>query len=251
VHERPTGRAATEDEPCKDSAGRDRVTPARMVPNLKIPTPVSLVYAAATPPLLVKGRCVAQQGAELTLEVPEGTDLPAGHSVIVDFSAEAGVSRVIANVRQREGTRLQVKVTRVPTSDKREYPRMNGGITLKYFVIAGNNPGAVDNWLQGGKAEGKVFEPDPFMNFSVTGLAFDDLNTCADGDTLAFTLSVPGAAHTWRGAAQVVRIWKIPIDERDESIPATHRIAVQFSVLPDEAAEALRVHTERIQEAWL
>ncbi len=222
-----------------------------MVPNLKLPAPVSLVYAAATPPLLVKGRCVSQAGNELTLDVPEGTDLPAGHSVIVDFSAEAGVSRVIATVGLSEGTRLLVKVTRVPTPEKREYPRMNGGITLKYFVISGNNPDAVDAWLKGGNATGKLYEPDPFMNFSVTGLAFDDLDTCSDGDTLAFTLNVPGVSHTWRGAARVVRIWKIPIDERDESIPATHRIAVHFSVLPEDAAEALRVHTQRIQEAWL
>ncbi len=222
-----------------------------MLPTLKLPAQVSLVYAAATPPLLVKGRCVAQAADALTLEVPEGTDLPAASTVIVDFAAESGVSRVIASVTSVEGGRVALKVTRVPIPEKREYPRMNGGIVLKYFVVPGKDDAAVDAWIGGGEPVGKLHEPDPFMNFSVTGLAFDDLETCADGDTLGFTITVPGAGHTWRGAARVVRVWKIPIDERDDSIPATHRIAVNFLSLPDDAAEALRLHTQRIQEAWL
>lgn len=222
-----------------------------MLPTLKLPAQVSLVYAAATPPLLVKGRCVAQANDGITLEVPEGTNLPDGSSVIVDFTPESGVSRVIAAVSSVSGGRVELRVTRVPIKEKREYPRMNGGIVLKYFVVPGRDDAAVDAWMAGGEAPGKLHEPDPFMNFSVTGLAFDDLETCADGDTLGFTITVPGAGHTWRGAARVVRVWKIPIDERDESIEATHRVAVNFLALPDEAAEALRKHTQRIQEAWL
>jgi hypothetical protein len=89
------------------------------------------------------------------------------------------------------------------------------------------------------------------MNFSVTGLAFDDVETCQADDHLGFVITIPREEHTWRGVAHVVRVWRIPIDERDDSIPATHRIAVNFLQLPDDARAALGRHTERIQEAWL
>jgi hypothetical protein len=105
--------------------------------------------------------------------------------------------------------------------------------------------------MRGGAPTGQEFEPDPFMNFSVTGLAFDDIESCRADDLLGFVITIPREAHTWRGVASVVRVWRIPIDERDESIAATHRIAVNFTELPDDARLALGRHTERIQEAWL
>jgi hypothetical protein len=225
-----------------------------MTPNLRLPAGVSIVHAASTPPLLVKGRCLSQEGDAIVLEVPVGTSFPAGAQLVVDFAADAGISRAIVHLLQGvpdPDQRITARITRVPTPEKREYPRMNGGITLRYFVVPPTGQAQIEAWLRGGAEVGKVFEPDPFMNFSVTGLAFDDVETCTDGDLLGFTITVPGAPHTWRGAASVVRVWKIPVDERDDSIPATHRVAVNFTDLPDDAREALRAHTQRIQEAWL
>ncbi len=221
-----------------------------MLPNLKLPAQVSIVHATAVPPLLVKGRCVAQTGDELLVEVPDGSDLPPNAQLIIDFAGDCGVSRAIVALLGRRDGKLLVQVTRIPTADKREYPRMHGGITLKYHVLPGGTAG-VEAWLRGGAPAGAEYEPDPFMNFSVTGLAFDDVESCKDGDHIGFLLTVPGAPHTWRGVASVVRVARIPIDERDDTIPATHRIAVNFTDLPDEARVALGKHTERIQEAWL
>ncbi|GDX80306.1 hypothetical protein LBMAG42_21170 [Deltaproteobacteria bacterium] len=223
-----------------------------MLPNLKLPAQVSIVCAKAVPPLLVRGRCVAQNGDELSLEVPSGTELPANAPLIIDFTSESGVNRAIAAYLGKRDGNLLVQVTRVPTPDKREYPRMNGGITLRYHVLPkANAADALDAWMRGGKPVAQEHEPDPFMNFSVTGLAFDDLETCAEADVLAFVITVPGAPHSWRGAAVVVRVSRIPIDERDDTIPATHRVAVEFTEIPDDARVALGHHTERIQEAWL
>lgn len=225
-----------------------------MVPSLRLPSPVSIVHAASNPPLLVKGRCVGQEGDVVTLEVPEGTVFPDGASLIVDFAPDAGVTRAIVHPLDSGpvlGGRLRAKVVRVPTPEKREYPRMNGGITLRYFVVKGDPAAGVDAWLRGATPPAVMHEPDPFMNFSVTGLAFDDLETCKDGDMLAFTITVPRVNLTWRGACSVVRVWRIPVDERDDSIPATHRVAVHFVELPDDARAALKEHTERIQDAWL
>ncbi len=223
-----------------------------MLPNLKLPAQVSIVHAASVPPVLVKGRCVTQTGDELSIEVPQGTELPPNVQLIVDFAGEPGVSRaIVAVLGQRDG-RLLVQVVRVPTSDKREYPRMHGGITLRYHQLPrATAAAAAEDWMRGGPPVGPEHEPDPFMNFSVTGLAFDDVLTCQEEDLLGILVKIPGDDHTWRGVAWVIRVSKIPIDERDESIDATHRIAVNFQELPDEARIALGKHTERIQEAWL
>ncbi len=150
------------------------------------------------------------------------------------------------------GANLLVKVTRVPVSDQREFPRMHGGISLRYHILARTNPEAASEaWLRGAEPPAQEFEPDPFMNFSVTGLAFDDIESCRANDLLGFVITIPHEPHTWRGVASVIRVWRIPIDERDDTIPATHRIGVTFVDLPDDARAALGRHTERIQEAWL
>jgi hypothetical protein len=223
-----------------------------MLPSLKLPAHVSIVHTATAPPRIVKGTCVAQSGDELSLEVPPDAGLPPNVPLIVDFSAESGVNRAIVVVLGNRDGRLLVKVTRVPTPDKREFPRMNGGISLRYHVLPRTDgEAAAEAWMRGGAPTGQEFEPDPFMNFSVTGLAFDDIECCRADDLLGFVITIPREAHTWRGVASVVRVWRIPIDERDESIAATHRIAVNFTELPDDARLALGRHTERIQEAWL
>ncbi|MSQ02991.1 MAG: hypothetical protein EXR71_14070 [Myxococcales bacterium] len=223
-----------------------------MLPKLKLPAQVSIVHASAVPPLLVKGRCVTQAGDELSIEVPPGTELPASVQLIVDFAGEPGVSRAIVTVLGHRDGRLLVQILRVPTSDQREYPRMHGGITLRYHLLPRATAAeAAEVWMRGGPPAGREYDPDPFMNFSVTGLAFDDVVTCQEHDLLGILVKVPGVDHTWRGVASVVRVSKIPIDERDDTIAATHRISVNFHELPDEARVALGKHTERIQEAWL
>ncbi len=223
-----------------------------MLPSLKLPAHVSIVHTATAPPRIVKGTCVAQSGDELSLEVPPDAGLPPNVPLIVDFSADSGVNRAIVVVLGHSDGRLLVKVTRVPTPDKREFPRINGGISLRYHVLQRTDgAAAADAWMRGGAHTGQEFEPDPFMNFSVTGLAFDDVESCRADDLIGFVITIPREAHTWRGVASVVRVWRIPIDERDESIAATHRIAVNFTELPDDARLALGRHTEYIQEAWL
>ena len=223
-----------------------------MLPNLKLPTQVAVICANASPPLLARGRCIVQNGDELTLDLAGTNDIPANATLILDFMEEPAIDRVIsAYMGKREG-HVIVQVTRLHHSDKREFPRMNGGISLRYHVLPKEDTGAaLDAWLRGGEANSTEHDPDPFMNFSVTGLAFDDLETCAGGDHLAFVITVPGSEHSWRGAASVVRVSRIPIDERDDTIPATHRVAVDFTELPDDARVALGKHTERVQEAWL
>jgi len=132
--------------------------------------------------------------------------------------------------------------------EHRNEPRAHGTLVLRYHR-APAGAGDLPNWLAGGSPRGDERTPDPTMNFNHVGLAFDDVPACADGDLLLVELGVPGHDGRWRAGAHVLRISPIPIDERDEFVHATHRIAVLLTALPDEARTALQDYTARLRRA--
>lgn len=215
----------------------------------RFPAPVSILYPGRDEPLLVRGRALRLDGEKLQLELPEGApDSQPGESVILDFVADSGGGRAIATVETQTGGALLVRVTRLPKSDLREFPRMMGGINLAY-AVAPDDAAAVQAWLVGSHTL-DLRSPDPYMSFSTTGLAFDDLETCKENDLLLMEFSVPNEGGRFRCSARVVRVSRIPIDERDDAVDATHRIAVNFESIDEGARIALIHHTARCQEAY-
>jgi hypothetical protein len=168
---------------------------------------------------------------------------------VVEFAADGATSRVIAAVASLVGQRLVADIRRVGGGDKREYPRVDGALHLCYRL--GATLESAEGWLAGGTPPGEEHTPDPFMNLSVTGIQFEDVATCREGDLLLVEFKVPGEGRAWRCAASVVRVLPIPPDERDTTIPATHRIAVNLLRIPPEGAEALLRYTIRLQDTWL
>jgi hypothetical protein len=134
------------------------------------------------------------------------------------------------------------------TGDQRNEPRGAGPLHFRYHLPARGDRD-VQGWLAGRPATGPEHLPDLLMNFSPAGIAFDDLPRCVDGDALCFELGIPDDPRRWRGAATVLRVSPVPIDERDEGVAATHRIAVSVTSLPGEAIEALRNYTVRTRQA--
>src|SRR5688572_10734719 len=63
----------------------------------------------------------------------------------------------------------------------------------------------------------------PHMSFSPTGLSFDDGLHVEEGEVLLLEIGLPGEPQAWRATARVVRVTRIPIDERDDGVGATHR----------------------------
>ncbi len=218
---------------------------------LRPPQRVNLVQAAVDPPAMAQGTVVKVSGDELQIDLDAGAPaFKMGSSLVVEFGKESTLPRaIVLPLRQADG-HLVVRVRRVPPPDHREYPRVEGAIHLTWHVSP-NGDGGVTAWTIGAPPTGPEHTPDPFMNFSATGLLFEDVAGCAEGDTLLFTMRIPRADKIWRGAARVVRLFPIPVDEQDASLVATHRIAVHFTHLAEEAVEALRQHTLRIQEAYL
>lgn len=141
---------------------------------------------------------------------------------------------------------MALEATRSAPTDLRREPRAYGTLHLAWHR---GTDADVAAWLGGGPAVAPERTPDPTMNFSAAGIAFDDVDACVDGELLLIELGIPGEPERWRGAARVVRVSPIPIDERDEHVAATHRIAVNVTALSDEGDAALRAYTARVRQA--
>ena len=159
------------------------------------------------------------------------------------------------NVTRATGRRLHLRVDRTTRRDHREFPRMYGAIHVRYAAATGD-PGA---WIDNGVA-GEVtwYRPDPFMNFSASGLQFDTAHPVeADVGGLLISLKTPGDSTSYRATARIVRVDPIPADELDDE-PfedgeplSTHRMAVHFTDVPSDAIAALMAFTERLQQTYL
>ncbi len=223
--------------------------------------PVEIICLSVTPPVIRKG-CVSSRGAgrcEVVLEQPEPR-LEPGMRVVLDGSPDRDL-RIKGRVAEVDGPTLQVETERLVPPDKRSFPRMYGGIHIRYRVLADPEAEAESSvWLTGGDApawEGDWREPDPFMDFSGTGLRFEDRLHCDKDDRMLVELRLPSSEECWRAVARVVRVDPIrPEDlegregDREEPVP-THQIAVQFEQLPPDATEALTDFAMRIQDALL
>ncbi len=152
------------------------------------------------------------------------------------------------------GDVLRVSVRGAQPRDRREFSRAWGAIRLRWSV--GTNE-ELDAWMTGGDVSGPFSTPDPFMDFSGSGLKFHDSVTPRPGEMLMLELAVARDSRMHRATARVIRVTPIPDDERDErpfapgaTIP-THAIAVHFGDIAPGTTEALASFGERIAEAML
>lgn len=219
--------------------------------SLDIQPPVRcvLVQATADPFYLGRGTVITSGDGRMEVEVDGALPSP-GASLVMEFDRASGVPRLIARLQEIHGNRVTLDVRRVPAADKREYPRIDAMLHVRYHVSPNGERGTAA-WLAGALANGREYVPNPYMNLSVTGLQFEDMPHCREDDTMLLSFQLPGESAVWRAAGRVVRVQQIPVDERDDSIEATHRIAVHFTDLPAPAAEALSRHTLRAQDAWM
>jgi len=213
---------------------------------------------SATPPLIKTARIVRSEdgNVELDLDDPEAAFQEGLHVVLA--GGEETPFRIMGIVTGVDGRRLQVKTERVMETDKRDFPRLQGGISVRYRVLGEQeSPADAEAWVAGKdlttQAEWRV--PDPFMDFSGSGLRFDDRLCCGEGDLLLVEMQVPPSGNRWRATARVVRLTPVGKEEAQDAEPSqdapTHHIAVAFEHVPGEATEALAAFTLRIQDALL
>jgi len=223
--------------------------------------PVEVLCMSATPPLIKKGKitCHGETYCEVLLDESEAT-IPVGTRVIVDGGEETPL-RITGQIVEASGPSFRVEPERIIQPDKRDFPRIQGGIHVRYGVVAeGASQASVSAWIDGGELPVEVGdwqEPDPFMDFSGSGLKFEDQLNCKVGDELLMELQVPPSQEVWRATSRVVRIDPMSPVEKDElddvkrELAPTHQIAIQFIHLPQGATDAISAFMLRIQNALL
>ncbi len=213
--------------------------------------PVEVVLLTPAGPRSCFARLVRHDGdqIEVVLEPGDLTHARPGTRVMVD-SGESSVVRMVGVVSNTEAGRTTLIVEKSVRRDLREYPRTYGGIQLRYHVVQGDERAAeAREWIDGvARDVDGWLRPDPYMNFSATGLRFEEGEaTCASGDLVLLHMGVPTSSTPWRATAEVVRCELLPEDERTEE--ATHFVALQFLQIPPEASQALARFTLRVLSA--
>lgn len=141
-------------------------------------------------------------------------------------------SRVLGIVVEQYGSRIRVHVRREVEKDRRTAPRCTGALDVLYRKASG------DSWFFTGAAPADGwFRPDPLMNFSATGLRFDDYPHVVPGDKVWIELALPKSLDRYRATATVVRVELIPESQRISD--ATHSVAVHFDQIGSGARSAL------------
>lgn len=176
----------------------------------------------------------------------EERGLQEGARIVINWRG-ASSRRISAAISKRWGDRLLAEERLVKQPDQRVWPRLTGGVPLRFRALReGEDP---ELWLQGGRLEGDLEAwtvPDPLMNFSLSGLRFEDHQpSFKAGDLLLSEMGIASRPERWRVLLRVVRLIEIPVEVRD--CEATHEIAVQFERLPLDAADALTEYTLRLQ----
>lgn len=212
------------------------IEPSAPVPDTHTGVEVTFLYDDAVVPR--SGRLVSHAGSHFEVELdlePPASD--ADRRVVLSFRGER-VRRQPARLVAQSGRRLTLEARgHLHEEEKRRFPRLVAAIGLRWRALDA-----------GGSTVWSWHEPDPFMSFSVTGLAFGGRAGLVNaGDRIVVDFQVGGTGPRHQGTALVIRVTeRSPADcQGDED----HEIAVEFERIPAEAREALAELTLRIQRA--
>jgi hypothetical protein len=204
-------------------------------------TLIRLLQAGDDEPRLAHGTVTDADGLQLCAELDGASPFSSGTRVLVS-PREGAPTRHAAVVAEVEGNLVTLHLVPAPPPDRREYPRLNGRLPLRYRLAAdAADQGA---WLAGGPLGADIRTPSPWMEFSATGLLFEDTAPPAAGSILLLELGVPDDPRRWRCTGRVIRI--LPA-----STPGAGRVALQLEDVPVEATIALADYTLDMQEAML
>jgi hypothetical protein len=222
-------------------------------PNQQHAISVDLMALKAVPPVFLKGRAVFDTPRSCTVDLlSDAPGLRVGLDLVLDAAAEAGC-RVVGTITEVEARRIRVSVDHMVRTDLRVFPRMWGGISVRYR--AATSPDEANPWLRGEGLAGTWHCPEPYMDFSASGLRFEDAETCRKDDLVLLEFRVPFHDPAWRATARVVRIAPLSADDLEDVDPdvprPTHEVAVQFVEVPPEAVDALVDFTGRLQEVFV
>lgn len=145
-------------------------------------------------------------------------------------------------VKQSDET-LELHTISTHPREKRSYPRLFSMINL--YVHPVKNEQSMTEWMQ--DSSDQTFDgwihPEPFMNFSVNGVAFSWTAEVPTNTRLLVAINVDDSDTYHRGIARVVRCSKQESDH--------WQIALYFEQLSDNAIQHLVALTMRLQDSML
>ena len=203
-----------------------------------------IICASGNTPIMANGTLLKRGDTEVMVQCDSSAAaIEQGSKVVLTF--EDGGERwtgVVDTVEHQNGDiHLRVVAPNAHSADKRDYPRLHAGLPIRYQV---STPSEAEKWLSGGTVENGWHTPDPYMNFSVSGLRFEVNEQVQEDQLLMIELAIGTSGTVWRTTAKVIRVF--------ESDGDTHRsAAVSFQHLPEPALAALSDLTLQIQETLL
>ena len=165
---------------------------------------------------------------------------------------------IVGVVEHHSGRTIGLRVTRVGHREKRYFPREDGGLAVRWRPVdpdhADDAPrGSPTTMPSSAEFDDGWHRPQPFVNFSASGIRFHDRAPVAKGDALRVAFQVDPAEPWHLTTAEVVRCSALPKDTADTAPSGrdASEIAVAFRTISAPALEALADYTLDQQVAAL
>ncbi len=209
--------------------------------------PVTIMRVSQDPPVVTDGNVVHFDGKRYEIEVVDsGTSFVEGEQILLDFG-EGETGRRRTRVEMVSGDKITVNLIGRPRPrDRRFFPRIEGYFSLEYQAFPPNRRDAVTTWLEHPHLSevGETWsQPDPFVEFSATGIKFRAVEELEIGSWLRLRFKLPLLGEeTYYCGGKVVRK-----DEQDgESWFAVALVDVDAHV-----SDVLMEYTKRCQDLVL
>ena len=206
----------------------------------------SVLWAGKAVPRVFPGKVRGVEGSGLEFDVgPDAaSEVQIGERVVLTLDGPP-VVRVRAKVLNVHGGGLTLETTAYQHLSRREYPRIDAPVTLKWRLKTGGDalsPGAA-------KALGQWSKPlDDYVNLSVNGIAFTTAYSVPSGARLDLEVGLPGGEASYPVEAEVVRTSEdSPAEEGDP----TFQVAVRFVDLSDGLRDTFIEYTIQKQDEVL
>lgn len=195
---------------------------------------VELECVDGDPTVRVRARLTGFSARRCTLRMEDETAQLRPNSPVVLRLVDRRAMEIFGLVEWHAGRDLEINITRVNHHEKRYFPREYGGIDVRWKRMDGRRPVTAEAWRRGLHSvdDEEWNTPDPYMNFSASGLRFRDTSPCDEGDTVLIALRPHGQAEWHRAIATVVRRASSLENESAE-------IAVAFQDIDPASVEAL------------
>jgi len=171
--------------------------------------------------------------ADAFFVVLDASDIEVGGQAVLNFP-DSDRQRVMTRLDSVEGSRCRFVESHRVEPDKRNFPRLFAGIQVLYRPLGTN-----DEW----------FTCDEYMNFSVSGLAFDGSGSVPSGSEIEMNIRLANVAAEWTAVGKVIRCDVLDVEEMalfDDEETYGYSLAVAFVTLPEACREALEDLTLRL-----